>query len=65
MENKKVLVTGGCGFIGSHVAETLVNLGAQVTILDNLATGFEKNIESFKQQVNFIKGDIVNQQDMR
>ena len=34
-----VLVTGGCGFIGSHLVETLVNLQAQVTILDNLSSG--------------------------
>ena len=33
---KKVVVTGGCGFIGSHIAQALVSLGAEVTILDNL-----------------------------
>ena len=39
-----VLVTGGAGFIGSHVAESLVKNGSQVTILDDLSGGFEENI---------------------
>ncbi len=39
-----VLVTGGAGFIGSHVAETLVANGSRVTILDDLSGGFEDNI---------------------
>jgi nucleoside-diphosphate-sugar epimerase len=53
-----VLVTGGCGFIGSHVAEKLVELGANVTILDNLSTGTEDNIASFRNKVDFLYGDI-------
>jgi nucleoside-diphosphate-sugar epimerase len=56
--NRKVLVTGGCGFIGSTIAEQLVTLGAHVTILDNLSTGYLRNIESFKDKVVFIQGDI-------
>ncbi len=58
--NKKVLVTGGCGFIGSHIAHTLVELGAQVTILDNLVTGFEENIAAIKDSVTFINKSIVD-----
>lgn len=57
---QKVLVTGGCGFIGSYVAEKLVELGAHVTILDNLHSGYLRNIEHFKQHVHFINGDIRN-----
>lgn len=53
-----VLVTGGCGFIGSHVAEKLVELGAEVTILDNLSTGSLENIASVDNKITFIKGDI-------
>ena len=53
-----VLVTGGCGFIGSHVVERLVELGAQVTILDNVSTGNLSNIASIRDQVQFINGDI-------
>ncbi len=58
--NKNVLVTGGCGFIGSHIAEKLVTLGAKVTIIDDLSTGTEQNIESFKHKVNLIQKSIVD-----
>lgn len=60
-KNKKVLVTGGCGFIGSHLAHKLVERGAQVTILDNLATGSVENIAHIKSHVNFIEKSIVHQ----
>jgi UDP-glucose 4-epimerase len=40
----KVLVTGGAGFIGSHLADALVELGHEVVVVDNLSTGFEHNI---------------------
>ena len=59
-KNKYVLVTGGCGFIGSHIVEKLVELGAHVTIIDNLATGFEKNIEKFKDKITFINASIID-----
>jgi len=51
----KALVTGGCGFIGSHVAEGLVNRGFTVTVLDDLSLGTVKNIEELG--VKFVKGD--------
>jgi len=57
---KKVLVTGGCGFIGSHIAQALVELGAQVTILDNLSTGNIDNIQEFKKSISFIRGNIAD-----
>jgi nucleoside-diphosphate-sugar epimerase len=57
---KKVVVTGGCGFIGSHLAAKLVDLGAQVTIIDNLSTGFEENIKNIKSDVTFIKKSITD-----
>ena len=57
---KRVLVTGGAGFIGSHICEKLIELGAIVTILDNLSTGSRNNIESFKDNVTFIEGDVTN-----
>ena len=53
----KILVTGGAGFIASHIADALINEGHQVFILDNLSTGFEKNIN---QKAKFIKSDITS-----
>jgi UDP-glucose 4-epimerase len=53
---KKYLITGGAGFIGSHIAEYLSEQGNEVTILDSLRTGFEKNLDGLK--VNFVNGDI-------
>ena len=54
--NKKMLVTGGAGFIGSHVVELLVSEKFDVVVFDNLTTGNFKKIEKF--QVNFIESDI-------
>jgi len=54
----KYVITGGAGFIGSHITKTLVEQGHNVTILDNLNTGKEKNLELIKEKINFVKGDI-------
>jgi len=59
-KGKRVLVTGGCGFIGSHIAEKLVSLDAQVIILDNLASGYETNIEHIKEHVTFLQGTVAD-----
>ena len=53
---KKYVITGGAGFIGSHIAEYLSGEGHQVTVLDSLRTGFEKNLNGLN--VQFEKGDI-------
>lgn len=50
---KKVLVTGGAGFIGSHLCERLVNEGHDVIALDNLFTGRKKNVAKFLNHINF------------
>lgn len=55
----KVLVTGGAGFIGSHIAEYFAGAGDTVKILDNFATGFLKNIPKNKN-IEFIQGDICD-----
>ena len=54
----KVLVTGGAGFIGSHIAEYLVQRGDDVTVLDNLNTGKKDNLAKINDKINFVKGDI-------
>lgn len=56
--NKKILVTGGAGFIGSHLVEKLIKLGAQITVLDNLSTGSLYNLKAVTNKINFIEGDI-------
>lgn len=57
-KNIPVLVTGGAGFIGSHLCEKLVELGAKVTVMDNLSTGNLNNLENIFEKINFINGDI-------
>jgi len=54
----KILVTGGAGFIGSHIAEYLVQRGDDVTVLDNLNTGKKKNLTTINDKINFVNGDI-------
>ncbi len=53
----KVLITGGAGFIGSHLTDAFVKRGDQVTIIDNFSTGAADNLKSFAQ---VIEGDIRN-----
>ena len=54
----KILVTGGAGFIGSHIAEYLVQRGDDVTVLDNLITGSKENLTKISDKINFVNGDI-------
>ena len=54
------LVTGGAGFIGSHIAEALVKRGERVRVLDDLSTGSLANIEPFRHGVEFVRGDITD-----
>ena len=54
----KILVTGGAGFIGSHIAEYLVRRGDDVTVLDNLITGSKENLTKISDKINFVNGDI-------
>lgn len=58
MQTKKVLITGGAGFIGSHTAEEFLNNGYEVKILDNLRTGDLQNLAHIKERISFIEGDI-------
>jgi UDP-glucose 4-epimerase len=54
------LVTGGAGFIGSHIAEALVRRGDSVRVLDNLSTGFLSNLDAIRDRVEFVEGDLVD-----
>jgi UDP-glucose 4-epimerase len=56
----KYLVTGGAGFIGSHLTEALVRRGDSVAVLDNLSTGNLKNITSIQSRINFKQGDVLD-----
>ena len=59
----KVLITGGAGFIGSHLADELIKAGDNVTVLDDLSTGRFENIEHLdgKKGFNFVEGTILNE----
>ena len=59
LENKEVLITGGCGFIGSEIVKQLSKIGANVTIIDNLSSGKKKYIEGFPN-VNLITADVLD-----
>jgi len=54
----KTLITGGYGFIGSHIAEALVAEGAEVRVLDNLSSGKPENLTGFGSAIEVIRGDI-------
>ena len=58
----RILITGGAGFIGSHLADRLVADGHQITILDNLATGRKENFSAHLggNSVSFIEGSILD-----
>jgi UDP-glucose 4-epimerase len=54
------LVTGGAGFIGSHIAEALVERGDKVRVLDNLSTGYLANLDPVRDRIEFVEGDLVD-----
>ncbi|MBI4225984.1 SDR family NAD(P)-dependent oxidoreductase [Candidatus Roizmanbacteria bacterium] len=64
-KNKKVLVTGGAGFIGSHLVEKLVKKGSKVMVLDNLSNGKEKNLQAVINKIKIIKGDVSDLETAR
>ncbi len=60
----KCLVTGGAGFIGSHIVEGLLERGDEVRVLDNFSTGKEENLKDFQGEIDLIKGDLREQTDL-
>jgi UDP-glucose 4-epimerase len=56
----RFLITGGSGFIGSHLVETLVARGDEVVIIDNQSTGSIKNLQKIESKVKFISGDVLD-----
>jgi nucleoside-diphosphate-sugar epimerase len=68
MATARYLVTGGAGFIGSHIAETLLKQGEPVRVLDNIATGRQVNLEALKGlrgRVEIIRGDLRDMATVR
>ena len=59
---KKALITGGAGFIGSHLVDALVSADCDVTVLDNLSTGHLANLRHIENRITFYKGDIRDQE---
>jgi len=55
---KHALVTGGAGFIGSHLVDALIRQGARVTVIDNLSTGHRENLQAAGSGLDFHEGDI-------
>ena len=63
LSGKQILVTGGCGFIGSEVTKQLSSNGAHVTIIDNLSSGKEEYIKNFPN-VKLIQTDLMDSESL-
>ena len=63
--DKHVLVTGGAGFIGSHVIDALLARGARVTVFDNFSTGFREFVAPSRDRLRIVEGDLLDQSRRR
>ncbi|MGA2505261.1 MAG: SDR family oxidoreductase [Anaerolineales bacterium] len=61
----RTLVTGGAGFIGSHIVEELLQRGHTVRVLDNFSTGTRKNLEDFQGKVEILEGDLCDAETVK
>ena len=57
-DSMKALVTGGAGFIGSHLVDELLNRGCQVTVIDNFSTGRRNNLGRSIEKLKIVEGDV-------
>src|SRR5437870_5311806 len=60
-----VLVTGGAGFIGSHIAAALLERGARVRVMDDLSTGYQENLAEIGDEIEFINASITDSQALK
>ena len=60
-KDKRILVTGGAGFIGSEVVSQLIKKNAMVTVLDNFSSGKKQYLKNNKKNLKIIKGDIIDE----
>lgn len=63
--NRKVVVTGGAGFIGSHLAKKLVVLGHEVIVIDNLCEGNKNKLKPYLKELTFVKEDVRNLEGLK
>lgn len=59
------LVTGGAGFIGSHIASALASAGARVRVIDDLSTGYRENLEEIKGDLDFVQGSLADEASLK
>lgn len=64
LDTLRIAVTGGAGFIGSHLVRRLVEMGFAVTVLDNLSTGSLRNLNDVLRDIDFVRGDVTNLDDV-
>src|SRR5690606_33697121 len=65
LRDQSVLVTGGAGFIGSHLVDAMLKHGARARVLDNFASGHRRNVQHCLDRIELIEGDIGNFGDCR
>ena len=60
----KIIITGGAGFIGSHLVELLIKKNYKITVIDNLSTGRYENLKKFKKKIKFVNCDLSKKKRM-